>query len=177
MHMESGSIILIGLRASGKSTAAAIIAAQLGCPMIDLDHVVAQRANLPAAADLIARDGIDAFRIAESQALAAIMDETGTVVLALGGGTPTAPHAAGMLRAAARRGIRIVYLRATPTTLRTRLAQTDLSSRPSLTGAGTLDEVKTLFDARDWLYQELASTIINVDDLSPHQAAAMVLGS
>ena len=173
--MQSGSIILIGLRASGKSTAAAIVASNLGCPALDLDEIVAQREGVANAAALIHRSGIEAFRIAEAAALEALLAQPTPCVLALGGGTPTAPGAAALLRTAAADGTRVIYLRATPQTLRARLALTNLAARPSLTGAGTLDEVDTLFAARDGLYRELATSIVEVDGLSAAQAAAAIV--
>jgi shikimate kinase len=89
------------------------------------------------------------------------------IVLALGGGTPTAPGAADLLRGArdSRRAL-VVYLRASEQTLRARLTGDSQTDRPSITGAGTLDEIGRMLRERDPLYRELAERVIECDDLT-----------
>ena len=69
----------------------------------------------------------------------------------------------------------IVYLRATPSTLARRLGQTDLSTRPSLTGKGVLEEIDAIYQQRDEPYLALASRVIDVDFLTPAQTAEMLV--
>lgn len=163
--MPPPNILLMGLRASGKSTLGAMLATRLGRPFVDLDDVTAARLGCVDVPEAWARHGPAAFRDAEAEALRDVLEHTGQIV-ALGGGTPTAPGAADMLRnAISSQQARLVYLRATPSTLRGRLEQTDLSRRPSLTGSGVVDEVQRVFEERDPLYRSLASEVIEVDGL------------
>ena len=95
----------------------------------------------------------------------------GAKVISLGGGTPTAPGVCDDLAAAKReRGVVVVYLWATPAVLRARLAATGVDSRPSLTGAGTLDEIEAVFSKRDGLYRENADFTVDVGALSEEEA-------
>ncbi|MEZ6244167.1 MAG: shikimate kinase [Phycisphaerales bacterium] len=158
---ESAPIVLIGLRGSGKTTCGRALAERLGRRFIDLDDVTPTLMGETRVGDALKRHGEPAFRAAEMRALAPELREHGTV-LALGGGTPTAPGAPEMLRAS---GARIVYLRATPETLRARLIRTELDLRPSLTGKGTIPELDEVFNARDALYRSLGETI-DVDQMN-----------
>jgi len=159
------SVVLLGLRGSGKSTVGAALAPRLGVPFVDLDDRTPALLSETGCADALAKHGEPAFRAAEHDALERVLSEPGPIVLALGGGTPTAPGAAGLLRGA---DALLVYLRARPETLRDRLARTDLDGRPSLTGAGTLEEISALFEARDPLYADLA-TVIETDNATEEQ--------
>ena len=159
MSNDASNLILIGLRASGKSTLGRLLAQDLGRDFVDLDDVVAARMNASGPGEAIERDGIDAFRSMETEALREVL-EGKSQIIALGGGTPTAPGAAEVLRTS---GANIVYLRGTPETLRDRLASSDNSNRPALIGDDVLSEVQALFDQRDGLYRELAHSIIHID--------------
>jgi shikimate kinase len=172
--MQHRSVIFIGLRASGKSTVAAAVAAALRLPVIDLDVLVASDAGVETAAELIQSRGIDEFRRAEGAALRRLLDDPSPKVISLGGGTPTAPGAAALL-GAHREHCCLLYLRASPQILRSRLAATDLSLRPSLTGASVLDEVETLHAARDPIYRQLATHTVEVDGLDSAQTVEAVL--
>ena len=168
----------MGLRGAGKSTIGAALAKASGLPCVEIDGLAAARLAARDAGEAIRTHGLPAFREAESAALSEALAASSPRAICLGGGTPTAPGAADMLRAARTHAI-IVYLRATPATLRHRLAATDLSSRPSLTGRHPLDEIDEVFAARDPLYRELAGEVIEVDELGQEAivARAMQLAS
>ncbi len=169
------NIVLMGLRASGKTTIGQLLATRLSRAFIDLDDVTAGRLGCVDVPEAWARYGPEAFRCMEVEALREVLANAGQIV-ALGGGTPTAPGADELLRAAAgAREIRLVYLRATPETLRARLALTDLTGRPSLTGASVIDEVGRVFESRDALYQSIASEVVPVDGFSESAVVQAVL--
>ena len=164
------AIYLLGLRGSGKSTVGPLVAASLSTAFVDLDDITPGILGHATAADALRAHGLPAFRAAERLAL----DDPRVLaagVIALGGGTPTHPPCEAELRRRASLGDRLIYLRATPATLRERLASTNLAARPSLTGAGVLDEIESLWAQRDPLYQSLATTIIEVDGLSDRLVA------
>ena len=160
--MRTNAAILIGLRASGKTTFGKAVAEKLGVQFADLDNITPILLDCDDPAEAIRLHGEAAFRQAETRALTAGIDELekDAGVLALGGGTPKAPRAADLIRNC---GFPVIYLRASAETLASRLLQTDLSSRPSLTGRGVIEEVADLFADRDPLYTELATSIVEQD--------------
>jgi shikimate kinase len=154
------NLVLMGLRGSGKTTIGRLAAVRLGWLFVDLDEAVAASMGEPTVAAAWKSKGEPAFRRAEAQALKDIL-KNDRQVIALGGGTPTAPGAADLLRThrqAAR--LQVVYLAAGADALRSRLAGTDLSARPSLTGADPLVEISAVLQLRDPVYRELAGTVV-----------------
>lgn len=169
------NIVLIGLRGSGKTTVGRLAAERLARVFVDLDDVTARSLGAARAADAWAEHGERAFRRAEAAALAAALARDGRVI-ALGGGTPTAPGAADLLRRERDAGrARIVYLEADAPTLRARLAATDLSTRPSLTGADPLAEIDAVLARRDPLFRELADEVIETGGTTIEVAAEEVV--
>lgn len=156
-------VILIGLRTAGKSTVGRLLAERLEVPLADLDDATAALLHAATPADAINEHGITAFRHAEATALEQALDRP-PHILALGGGTPTAPTAADQLR---RADAVVVYLHAEPAVLRERLASTDTATRPGLTTADPLAEVETLYLERDELFRDLADAIVEVGSHDP----------
>lgn len=169
-------LLLIGLRGSGKSTLGKLVAERLtandfAATFADLDRAVLEHLGCATVAEAWNTLGEPAFRAAETACLRECLynahNTPGTrTILALGGGTPTAPGAAEILcDARDTHRATIVYLRAQPDTLRARLQATD-PNRPSLTGntssTGSLDEIDAVFAARDPLYRELSSEVIEI---------------
>ncbi len=153
------NLILIGLRGSGKTSIGQAVAARVHRPFVDLDNLTPKLMGAASVTAAWARFGQPAFREAEARALAGVLGNDNQVI-ALGGGTPTAPGAADLLRSARAAGARVVYLAAPPEELRHRLGAADLSNRPSLTGADPLAEIDRVHAARDGLYRDVASDII-----------------
>lgn len=178
MNDTKPSLILIGLRACGKSTIGARVAEALRCAFVDLDDVTSSLLASNGAGDAIETHGIDAFRDAEARALGSVLEQHGQhgQVIALGGGTPTAPGCDVMLCEAQARGVaRVIYLRGLPATLRERLMHADNADRPALVGTDVVDEVQALFDQRDGLYQEIAESIVHVDRVCEDSVLAAVI--
>ena len=173
---SSPRLILLGLRTSGKTTLGALAARTLDVPFLDLDELTSKVLNQPTAGDAIRHLGLVAFRAGEVRALAT-PEVAAAGVLSLGGGTPTDPDARARLDAMRQAGSRIVYLRATPATLQARMAKTDLSTRPSLTGKSPIDEVEQVFGERDPIFRSVADMTIEVDALSEESALAAVLAT
>lgn len=160
--MKRPLLLLIGLRASGKSTIGRLLAQRCAAPFTDLDDEVLRALGAPTVADAWRIAGEPAFRRAETDALRALLElADGPRVIALGGGTPAAPGAAELIRDAQARGrATVVYLRADAQTLRARLAQGAGPNRPSLTGADPLDEIDEVLAQRDPLYRRIADAVI-----------------
>ncbi|GJM17880.1 MAG: shikimate kinase 2 [Phycisphaeraceae bacterium] len=166
------TLILIGLRGSGKTTLGKRLAAELDRPFVDLDDETARLMHAPDAGAAIREHSLRAFRAAETRALAGVLRGTG-LVLALGGGTPTAPGASDLIAEEQRRArVRVAYLRASATTLRERLAQDPTDRPPLLGGEDPLAEIERVLEQRDVPYRTLANAVIDVDGLDPELAFA-----
>jgi shikimate kinase len=169
-------LILLGLRASGKSSVGPLLAARTGGAFIDLDHRTLVRLNAASVQEAWHAHGEKAFREAEAGALREVLhDQIVHAVIALGGGTPTAPGVASLLLHAQDQGrATLVYLRAHPETLQSRLRACQASDRPGITGDDPIAEVPLLFMKRDPLYMHLARVVVGVDDATPEQAADVI---
>ena len=168
------TVILIGLRGSGKSTLGRALASEGPRTFTDLDELTPRMLGRATVAEAWEKDGEEAFRAGECRALAKALATRGQV-LALGGGTAAFPAARELLIAQQReaRAI-IVYLRADAAALRERLSRADNANRPSLTGAGVLDEIETLLARRDPIYLALADEVVEVGGLSESEALVML---
>lgn len=170
------NVLLIGLRGSGKSTVGALLADALGLGFLDLDTAALDRLGASTVAQAWSRFGESTFRDAEVDCLRQALSRKG-VVIAAGGGTPTAPGAARMIRRMKEQNsVRVVYLRCSPVSLRRRLRQSATSDpdRPSLTGADPLDEIEAVFAARDPLYRSLACAVIDAEEPARSVARAVI---
>lgn len=164
-------MILLGLRGAGKSTIGALVAHRLGWPFVDLDPLTAAELRVATPAEALRTLGEPAFRAGEGRALGRALQQR-PIVLALGGGTAMFEPAQGMLAAQQRaHHARLIYLHAPPQALRARLARTDLATRPSLTGAGVLDEITELYARRDPVYRRFADEVLDVAGETPEQLA------
>jgi shikimate kinase len=159
------NILLIGLRGSGKSSIGPRLAALLGRTFIELDLLTAARLGATTAGEGLRVKGDAAFRAAETESLREALTGQDRVI-ALGGGTPTAPGAADLIRQQQLAGLaRVIYLRASGPGLRERLAA-DPSDRPSLTGADPLVEIEAVLAVRDPLYLALSDDVVLVEHLT-----------
>ncbi len=164
------SIVLMGLRGSGKSTIGPMLAERLvGFEFQDLDDAILEDSAFPAIADIVKAEGWEGFRNREHEQLTLwlwALDKLPhkRLVLALGGGTPTHEPSRALLQSAELHAIvALVYLRNTPETLAQRMATS--ADRPSLTGADPVAEIQRVFEERDGLYRSLADVVIDTDDL------------
>ena len=82
-------IVLVGFMGAGKTTVGTLLAARLGLPFADSDHVLEARAGRPIR-QIFAADGEPAFRALEYEVIAGLLDGP-PMVLALGGGAPGHP--------------------------------------------------------------------------------------
>lgn len=165
----------MGLRGSGKTTIGRLLAGRLGRQFIDLDDLTPRALGVPTVSEAFTRFGEPRFRQAELLALTEAMRTHDSAVIALGGGTPTAPGVPDLLRTQQQQGRAVlVYLAAEPDTLRERLERADNTHRPSLTGADPLVEIDAVHAKRDPLYRGLADEVIDTDELATDQVLKSV---
>jgi shikimate kinase len=81
-------IIITGFMGSGKTTIARGLARILGCEMLDLDHVIAEREGRTAK-EIIEQDGEESFREIETRIIREVLENSPMGVIALGGGAWT----------------------------------------------------------------------------------------
>lgn len=165
------NLILMGLRGSGKSTLGRALGAALGREVVDLDDLTPVLLGCASIAQAWSAAGEPGFREAEARALGEVLSRDNQVI-ALGGGTPTAPGAADLLRAhRAATGARLIYLRAGAEELRARLGAADNSHRPPLTPGARdpIAEIEAVHAARDPLYLALADDVLEVAGRSLQQ--------
>lgn len=172
------SVLLVGMRGSGKSSVGAAVARTLGIAFVDLDDEVLARAGFESVAAMWGAKGQGAFRDAEVRTLRALLDDERSCVIALGGGTPTAPGAEDLINDARRRGRAIVvYLRCSLATLEARLRDSLRAdaNRPSVTGADPVRELGDLLRAREPVYRGITDLEIDGDRGSVEEVARLVI--
>lgn len=168
------NIILIGYRASGKSSMGKLMADQLWKTYKDVDTETCKVFKNNSIADIWKEHGEPAWRKAEvevTQKLCAQDD----LVIALGGGTLMQPGAREAVENA--NAVRI-YLKCTPEELFRRSSQDANSSqtRPSLTGAGGgLDEIVQVLKEREPVYEAVADKVFDVTHTPIKDAVSYVI--
>lgn len=168
-------LVIIGLRASGKTSAGQLAAERLGVAFCDLDDLTIQNVAgraFPTVRGAWAEAGEQAFRAAEIAALTSTLTKRKDDLLALGGGTPAFTDPRRVLTEAMDAGVVLgpVYLHASPDALADRLRR-DVGDRPSITGEHPADEIAGLYDKRDGIYRALAEQIVEVEHLTIDQTA------
>ena len=164
---DDRNIYLIGPRASGKTTLGKMLAERLGRPFIDLDAVFVEKHG-ETIADLVGREGWDAFRLAEAAIVAETGKRTGQVV-ATGGGAVLMPQNREVLA----RGL-VFYLQADPERLASRLlADCNEAQRPKLTELGLREEIAATLAEREPLY--LACAHASLPERAPEELLEFAL--
>ena len=144
------NIILIGYRATGKTTVAQTLAPKLNMTWVDLDQVITEQEELEVS-QIVAKNGWDYFRGLEKKLLAKYSQKPGTI-LATGGGAILHQD----IWPSVHQGNLIIWLKASTEVICQRLKQDEVSNsqRPSLTGQDICQEVNEVLAIRTPLYQE-----------------------
>jgi shikimate kinase len=164
------NIILIGYRASGKTSAGRELAKVLGHPFFDTDRMIFAKVGRTIP-EIVEASGWKAFREVEKTVIAELsgLDE---VVIALGGGAVMDPENVAML---SERG-RFVWLQADARIIALRMGkeQNGVVQRPSLTGVGTLAEIEEVLAKRLPVYGTVADVIVDTAGKDPTCIAAEI---
>lgn len=148
---SSGNLVLIGMRACGKSSLGRAVAEQAGRPFLDLDEALGAAAGRDCDG-VLAEEGEAAFRLRESEVLreaAGLRDH----VVATGGGAVLCGEAFEALA----RPATVIYLSLPLEELVERAAR---RPRPALTDLTPADEVASLLAQRDPLYRKAADITV-----------------
>lgn len=164
--MPPGTLVLVGLPASGKTRVGRSLAARLGRDFLDTDRLVEAQCG-QSIPDIVEQRGWDAFRRLETAVLAdAVMRKD--VVIATGGGCVERLRNRHLLEQRT-----VVWLQAGHASLLARLAADD-TPRPLLEEAPA-ERLARLAATRDPLYAELAGYRIATDGLSTEEVADAIM--
>ncbi len=163
-------VVLIGARASGKTTLGAALADRLGWPFFDLDDAVRSLFHGRSVSEIWHDVGESGWRESEFKALVPLLRRSGDAIIALGGGAVTNPDVCELLKWHTNDGSRrVVLLRCEGPALAERL-RCDPGDRPSLTGRPIAEEVEAVLRQRLPLYQSLAQATVDTTGLSVKDA-------
>ena len=172
----SKTVVLVGCRGAGKTTAAASLAQALQGDWVDMDDLVQVHLGGRTAADVFESPdlGEPAWREAECDVLQTLLKHLPRVI-ASGGGVVTTARAVAMLDAARQRGeVFVVWLRVSPEAATQRLVR-DAGHRPSLTpGGDAASEAAAVTVARAPLYQQVADAVVDADQAPDMVVRALV---
>ena len=165
-------LLLVGLRGTGKSTLGCRAAHALSLPFVDLDDRTTQQCGMDATT-CFAEHGEETWRTAEVAALEIVLAEP-PAVIALGGGTPTAPGAQEIIQLAREDGrARVLWLDAPDAVLLGRTGSDP--ARPALTALSGAAEVAAIRALRDPIFARLADGRIDTAEGDLDQVLARVI--
>ncbi|HEX7540434.1 MAG TPA: shikimate kinase [Syntrophales bacterium] len=166
------NIILIGYRASGKTSAGRELAKLLGRPFFDTDRMIFAKTGRTIR-EIVEAGGWQAFREVEKTVISELsgLDEA---VIALGGGAVMDRDNVTML---GKRG-RYVWLQADARIIALRMGKEKDGTvhRPSLTGAGTLSEIEEVLAKRLPVYRAVADIVVDTAGKDLAGIAAEIAG-
>ena len=165
------NIVLIGYRASGKSTIGKLLAAKLTMEFVDIDHDIIARYDQKSVAQIWEEFGEPAYRETECD-VTELACNRDNLVIALGGGTPMQERAFNAISKA--QNTTCVFLQAPADVLyqRSIIDTGNTDNRPSFSGDRSgLEEVEHMLALREPTYKRLAHHTIDVAKLSFTDAA------
>ena len=144
--VRSGKIALVGLRGAGKSAVGREAARRLGCPFVELNRLVVERAGM-SLAELFEYHGAGHYHALCAEVLESLLLEPGAAVLEVGGSLVLDDISYGLLREHSR----VLWLRASPEAHLARVrAQGDM--RPMAGRDDALGELRQILADRSPLY-------------------------
>jgi shikimate kinase len=165
------NLVLIGLRGSGKTTVAWLLAQRLGWPWFDSDLEIERRAG-KSIAQIFSEDGEPAFRELECTVVRELVTRS-RAVLALGGGAVVRSES----RQSLEHGCHVVWLQAPPELLWQRMQKDHATAqrRPPLSSAGGITEIIATLESRREVYEACANSIVQTEGRSPEEIAEAIL--
>jgi shikimate kinase len=159
------TLVLVGFMGAGKTTVGQLLAARLGVPFLDSDHVIEARAGR-GIPEIFAADGEPAFRSLEHEVIAGLLAGSG-VVLALGGGAAEHEGTRELLTSAA---IPVIYLMVSYAEAVARVGGD--GNRPML----ARPDITEVFARRQATYAGIATITVDAGGRPPEDITADILG-
>jgi shikimate kinase len=158
-------VVLMGMMGAGKSTVGRLLGTMLGIPYLDNDDAVrAMTGREPA--EIRSTDGEAALHGLEREALGWALDGQPPVIVGAAGGIVDDPQATRLLGP----GVSVVWLRATPQTLRARIG----GGQGRRIEATDLAWITRRATDRAAAYTALADLIVDVDRRTPGEVADVI---
>jgi len=163
--MGKQNIVLVGFMGTGKTTIGQLLSEQTGMPLLDMDHLIEERAGKPITA-IFAEDGEPHFRALERELVQELSAQNSHVVSTGGGIVLNADNMADYEKT----GL-VVCLLAAPETILDRVRHD--TTRPLLAGDKEAKIVE-LLETRRPLYEAIAHKI-DTNGLQPAAIAAQII--
>ncbi|MEO5917788.1 MAG: shikimate kinase [Luteolibacter sp.] len=165
------NIVLIGFMGSGKSTVGRELHQRLGYPLVDMDHVIEQRAGKSIAA-IFADEGEDKFREMETALLGELVDPAAPRrIISTGGGVVGREENRNLLRHLGY----VVWLQAPLAVILERTSKN--RDRPLLHTDDPAARIEALLAVRKPLYAETAHLKVDTSGLDCGELATGILES
>lgn len=162
------NIVLIGMRGSGKTTVAKILAKKLNKNYIETDDLVVKKGRV-GIPELVAQYGWSKIRELEQDAVRGAT-ELEDAIISTGGGVVVRNENISMLK----KNGKIFWLTCGVLTLAKRVGNDP--NRPSLTNKKTpIGEIEEVFKQREKLYQKAADVIIDTEYMDPNDVAKKII--
>jgi shikimate kinase len=160
-HLDTKSIVLVGMPGSGKSSVGRRLAQRLNLQFVDSDTKIEEAAGGMSVSDIFARHGEPEFRSLEARVITRLL-ENGPTVIATGGGAFVNVDTRSLI---GRYGLSI-WLKADIEILLRRVKRKN--DRPLLSGNNPEDVLKRLLAERESAYEKADITVISRE--APHES-------
>jgi shikimate kinase len=156
------NIVLTGMRGSGKSTIAKMLAGKMNRSFIDMDSLIVKKVGMPLP-EFVKKNGWKTFRDKETEVTLETADLTNTII-ATGGGVILRKQNVDALK----KNGKFVFLKTSIQTMIKRIGED--KNRPALTNKKTMEEeLEEVWKERKNLYEQSADSIIETDNKT-HEA-------
>jgi shikimate kinase len=160
-------IILIGYRATGKSTVGSILSTKLKIPFVDTDQIIVEEEGMPIK-EFVARNGWEAFREKETKVIASVCGMN-LCIVATGGGSVLAVGNREFLRKSGT----LIYLKTPLRDIVERLKRDahNEQTRPQFTMKSLEEETMAVLKERIPVYESMADFTVDTDGKNVKQVS------